>query len=549
MNLARLLRSISSSALVALVLSPLEAAQVSAGIQTGPVMPTGEPGVLSFGTATTIDFDDVVAPCVFQSTLPLSAEYAGQGVLFAGPAAQDGGGRLNACGGFSVTGFSPPNFLAFNVTASYVGGGVPRGPETIFFDVPVDEVQLRAGSPNPGEVRLDGYDAGGNLLASDTAMVVSALQPLSVTADGIRYCVISFTSLWLVVDDLAWVPSPCVTLDFGSEDDLVTPLVNGQHLNDEFGLLATLASAGANAGLAVFDSTPGGPNDPSQDRDLLVGTGNLLVLQTENFPPDANDIFPRPNDDDDGGTMTFAFTREVELRSLRLVDIDAGDAASSIVQTDAVGRTRTHLVPGNWTGDLLLGQPGHGVLDLAALAAQPGFGSVATAQEVVGFDPARVVRLDVHLGGSGGIDDLVVCGGELAAASALPRNGMGLNPRVMSALSRPVLGQTWSVALDCGRAGLGAPSGVAVLELRTLPATGTITPFGEILASGTLLLRASRTVSVGPSTFQVAIPPSLALLGARLYAQGSCHGSTASGPKVRQARQVLTNALDLVVGF
>jgi hypothetical protein len=42
----------------------------------------------------------------------------------------------------------------------------------------------------------------------------------------------------------------------------------------------------------VFDSTPSGPNDPGPDADLLVGTGNLLVLHAENFPPDPDDVFP-----------------------------------------------------------------------------------------------------------------------------------------------------------------------------------------------------------------------------------------------------------------
>src|SRR5262249_40696349 len=65
---------------------------------------------------------------------------------------------------------------------------------------------------------------------------------------------------------VAWVlflaGRPCVTLDFASEDDLASVLANGQQLDSEFGRRVTLTSSGPNAGAAIFDSTPGGPNDP-----------------------------------------------------------------------------------------------------------------------------------------------------------------------------------------------------------------------------------------------------------------------------------------------
>ena len=126
-------------------------------------------------------------------------------------------------------------------------------------------------------------------------------------------------------------------------------------------------------------------------------------------PPDANDVYPRPNDDEDGGTITFSFLAPVELRSVRLIDLDAGDGTTVVTLTDGAQRQRTFRVPGNWTGDLLLAQPGHGTLDLTTLAPQVGFGSTATASEAPGFEPAGVVRLAVRLVGSGGLDDLSLC--------------------------------------------------------------------------------------------------------------------------------------------
>jgi len=79
-----------------------------------------------------------------------------------------------------------------------------------------------------------------------------------------------------------------ITLDFQVEDDFTTPLVNGQDISTpaEFGALVSITSTGMNAGAAIFDSTPAGPNDPSQDRDLLVdGRPRRWVLDRGAGPP------------------------------------------------------------------------------------------------------------------------------------------------------------------------------------------------------------------------------------------------------------------------
>jgi len=339
---------------------------------------------------------------------------------------------------------------------------------------------------------------------------------------------------------------PCLLLDFSTEDDLVTPLVNGQHIDVEFGTVVTITSSGANAGLAIFDSTVGGPNDPSQDLDLLVGTGNTLILQTENFPPNGSDIFPRPNDDEDGGTVTFAFDRSVRPQSLRLIDIDAGDGASSVVLVDGLGRQRVYTVPSNWTGDLTLAQPGHGVLDLTTLAPQLGFGSTATAVESPAFDPDAVVRIDVHLGGSGGLDDLGVCPTQPQAASMSERSGASANAPTLSSSSLPLLGSAWSAVLDCSHHG----SGTATLVGRRLPTSGTNTPFGEVLVAGALLLRATSDFSSAASTFTWDIPNDLSLVGMEVHLQGTCEESpSVTDGKAHAIRGGLSNALDLVLGF
>jgi hypothetical protein len=205
------------------------------------------------------------------------------------------------------------------------------------------------------------------------------------------------------------VPPDCFTLTFETEDDFTTGLVNGQHINTEFGNLVSFSSSGANAGMGIFDSDTGGPNDPSQDIDLLVNSGHILILQTENFPPNGNDVFPRPNDDEDGGSIIMDFTSAATPQSITIIDQDAGDPASSVVLTDGAGKTRTYTLPPNWTGDVTVSGPGIGSLDLTTLAAQPGWGSSATATEQPGFDGTNVVRIRVNCGGSMGVDNVYWC--------------------------------------------------------------------------------------------------------------------------------------------
>jgi streptogramin lyase len=332
--------------------------------------------------------------------------------------------------------------------------------------------------------------------------------------------------------------SPCFTLDFETEDDFTTPLVNGQHIDVEFGSLVTVASSGANAGLGIFVSTPGGPNDPSQDLDLLVDTGNVLILQTENFPPNGQDIFPRPNDDDDGGTMTFHFIEPIEPRCLRLIDLDASDGTSRVILTDLAGRQRTYAVPSNWTGDRMLGQPGQGTLDLLTLAPQAGFGSVATATETALFEPGDVVRIDVEMGGSGALDDLAWCTPTAGLARALAgvRNGSGSNPLILRNVAMPVLGGNWVAELDCS----GHARGNAYLFVFSAPAAGAPHSFGEVLVSGNQRYLAIRGHAGGRVAFSAPLPPLISLCGLTGFAQGLCSGRP--GPR-------LSNALDIVLGY
>ena len=117
-------------------------------------------------------------------------------------------------------------------------------------------------------------------------------------------------------------------------------------------------------------------------------------------------IFDRPNDDADGGVLRFAFRRPVAPRSVDLIDVDAGPGVT-VRLVDRLGGTRVYDVPSGWTGDRVADHTaGVATLDLATLAAQPGFHSTATAAESAGFLADQVVTLEIELGGSGAIDDL-----------------------------------------------------------------------------------------------------------------------------------------------
>jgi thrombospondin type 3 repeat protein len=203
-----------------------------------------------------------------------------------------------------------------------------------------------------------------------------------------------------------------VTLDFETPGDGVTPLVNGQGLPSptEFDLVR-LSSAGPNLGLAVFDSTPGGPNDPSINADLLVGHGNLLLLQDTSYPQlSAPGVFRRPTDDPQGGDMILSFPGPVDPRSLLLVDINPPpNLGCSVTLVDQSNRTRVYAVDPGWTGTY--GNAGPWRLDLTTLLPQPGNGTPrwARATEQPGFKQDDVVRIVVHMTGNGAIDELVFC--------------------------------------------------------------------------------------------------------------------------------------------
>jgi hypothetical protein len=200
-----------------------------------------------------------------------------------------------------------------------------------------------------------------------------------------------------------------LTLDFESE-------VNGQAGPLQYvfpgvtvDVVADTPPPGNHLGLAVFDSDPAGPNSAGADPDLLVDTGNILILQNNNFPAKTGNVFNTPNDDENGGQFFFNFSTPVQLISLGLIDINAGGMLSVILRDSAIG-TRTYSVPNGWNGDVDINPlVGYQDLDLTTLVNQIGIGNgqAATAVDLNGFDASSVVQLEILFSGSAGVDNLV----------------------------------------------------------------------------------------------------------------------------------------------
>lgn len=208
-------------------------------------------------------------------------------------------------------------------------------------------------------------------------------------------------------------------IDFET-DDRGALLVDGQGIltPPEFGKRLAIAGTGPNHGAAIFDSSSAGPNHDCADPDLLVDRGNVLILQSDapSNPPAMLGVFPVPDDDKDGGLVTFAFRRPSSPIAIDLIDLSTPSGrkwkyardreAARITLTDYSGLARIYSVPVGWTGDASLGEPGSETLDLQSLADQPGFRSTATAFEDPGFDPDLVVSMTVALRAEGALDDL-----------------------------------------------------------------------------------------------------------------------------------------------
>jgi len=147
-------------------------------------------------SAVTINFDDTTAPCNFNQQVPLTNEYAGQGVTFSGSWEV-----LNQCGNFAVSGHSSPNFLAYNTGI----GGIAKT-ETLTFSSDASGISFKMG--RAGNVTAEAFNASGVLIGTTTASAGTTLVTVSLSATGVRSVVVTGSGNIGVLDDLVFTLGP-----------------------------------------------------------------------------------------------------------------------------------------------------------------------------------------------------------------------------------------------------------------------------------------------------------------------------------------------------
>jgi hypothetical protein len=126
-------------------------------------------------------------------------------------------------------------------------------------------------------------------------------------------------------------------------------------------------------------------------------------------------------------------------------------------------------------------------------------------------------------------------------ASCTPRNDTGdVNPNVLSCVSLPVIGSTWTAQIDAGS--IGGTGLTIVIGMDQPILGGAFTNFGYLLIDlGSTYLTATFGIVIGgTSTHNQAIANDASLIGLKVYTQGYVDSVGGFGK--------LTNALDLCLG-
>ena len=173
-------------------------------------------GFADKASATLITFDTdaggtpLAAPPIFSQASPLTTFYASLGATWAG-----GGAVLNQNGGFGVSGFSAPNFLAYNSTANFNGGGAVQNSDTVTFATPQGTVSFLVGAnAAPGlTFTATAFDLAMNIVDLQPITLSPSLQLLTLSGSAIASVAYSSQNAVFVIDNLNFeaalqVPEP-----------------------------------------------------------------------------------------------------------------------------------------------------------------------------------------------------------------------------------------------------------------------------------------------------------------------------------------------------
>ncbi|MCB9315720.1 MAG: HYR domain-containing protein, partial [Lewinellaceae bacterium] len=178
-------------------------ASICAGDDSGQAVLSASCPFTSGSTLQTINFDDAPVPCSFDDQVPLTVQYAAQGVIFSGV----GGNSwevLNECGNFSVSGHSSPNFLARNLQHS----------NTLRLDFSPLASNVSFKAARAGTITATAYDQGGGVLGVQIVPVTNTLQTISLPYSGIDHVHIQSAGSVAVLDDLSFESgdAPCTDI-------------------------------------------------------------------------------------------------------------------------------------------------------------------------------------------------------------------------------------------------------------------------------------------------------------------------------------------------
>ncbi len=241
------------------------------------------------------------------------------------------------------------------------------------------------------------------------------LGPVDIDGDGVGDWITGHpwnptgTQGTFTAEGYRWIDDDMV-IDFEEEVNGGAPIRNGKALDQESPRtqpLRILAGSYGTFEVAAFDTSTNGPNSGGAGAELLVDSGNAVIVQAapqQTIPG----IFDQPSPGANGGEYTIRFDQACEPLSIDLIHVPVG-LSMELVAIDAAQRSRTFSVPGGFTTTLSVSPAmATWTLQFDTLTPQPGASGTATALEDAGFNPGRVRSLIVRSSGPSAIDRLRV---------------------------------------------------------------------------------------------------------------------------------------------